>query len=241
MSLRSLPSTTVPRGRRPLHDVAMMCVLLGAVACRSDSTTEPVTALTPADQLAVAAQVAVPAAIAVGLLAPDLSAASIHAPTVAATTFAALGPAAERSAAAATAVAATFPVDRTFTCPAGGSARTTGTLTGSLAVNGNGSLNVFLFTGFSACGVPSDGRTLLLTADPGLEVRGIHAVNNRMPADPQTLTINGSVSVAVSGRRAVAFPCVVLLTVTTSANTHVANVTGSVCGGAVSRQLTWSP
>jgi hypothetical protein len=241
MSLPSLLSGTAPRGRRSLHDIAAVWVLLGVAACGTDAATEPVTSLTPADQLAVAGQVAVPAAVAVGLLAPDLSAASVHSPSVAAGLVSGFPPATGRSAASVAALVATFPVDRTVSCPAGGSARTTGTLTGSLAAGGSGSLNVFLFTSFAACGVPVDGRTLLLTADPGLEAKGLYAVDNRVPADPQTLSITGGVNVSVSGSRGIAIPCVVLLTVTTSASTHISNITGTVCGAAVSRQLTWSP
>ncbi len=66
-------------------------------------------------------------------------------------------------------------------------------------------------------------------------------MNNRVPADPQTLTIAGTLGVAVSGLRIQAIPCEVSLTFTTSASTHTSSVTGTVCGGAVSRQLTWSP
>ncbi len=241
MSVRLQLAAWATSGGRLSRDVTAMCALLALAACGSDTTTEPVTTFTPADQLAIAGQVAVPAAVAVGLLTPDLSTATVHGPSVLASTVARLASRPEIGIASNAAVAATFPVDRIVNCPAGGSTHTTGTLTGSLAAGGSGALNFLLFTSFAACGVASDGRTLLLTADPGLEVKGSYVVTNRVPVDPQTLSITGSVSVAVAGSRAVAIPCVIFLTVTTSASTHVSNVSGTVCGATVSRQFTWSP
>lgn len=241
MSVRSQLVAWASSGGRLSRDVAALCALLVVAACGSDSTTEPVITFTPADQLAIAGQVAVPAAVAVGLLTPDLSTASVHGPSALARTDARFASHPATGIASNAAVAATFPVDRVVNCPVGGSAHTTGTLSGSLAAGGSGALNFLLFTSFAGCGVTTDGRTLLLTADPGLEVKGSYVVTNRVPVDPQTLSITGSVSVAVAGSRAVAIPCVIFLTVTTSASTHVSNVSGTVCGATVSRQLTWSP
>lgn len=241
MSVRSQLVARAASGGRLARVVTAACALLIVAACGSDATTEPVTTFTPADQLAIAAQVAVPAAVTVGLLTPDLSTASVHGPSVLARSDARAASRPAIGIASSAAVAATFPVDRIVNCPAGGSAHTTGTLSGSLAAGGSGALNFLLFTSFAGCGVTTDGRTLLLTADPGLEVKGSYAVTNRVPVDPQALSITGSVSVAVAGSRAVAIPCVIFLTVTTSASTHVANVSGTVCGATVSRQLTWSP
>lgn len=241
MSVRSQIAAVAASVRRRSRRVAAVCVAFAVAACGSDSTTEPATTLSPADQLAIAAQVAVPAAATVGLLRPDLSTASVHGAPVLAGEGARLARRSTIGNASTAAVAATFPVDRTVNCPAGGSARTSGTLTGTLGSGGSGTLSVLLFTSFAACGVTTDGRTLLLTADPGLEVKGSYAVTNRVPADPQSLSIVGSVGVSVSGSRAVAIPCVIFLTVTTSASTHVASITGTVCGSAVGRQLTWTP
>ena len=140
-----------------------------------------------------------PAAGTVGLLTPNLSSASIGAPPVSAL------------AAAAFAVGAltnvTVPVDRTVTCDAGGSARTTGTLSGDLVPGGSGSRTIALTSANTGCAVASARRTLMLTADLGPIVAGAHVATTRIPTDPQTLTIASTVNVAVSGSRAVAIPC----------------------------------
>lgn len=232
------------RARRAVSIAAGVAFVLGAAGCEGSSATTPgspvQTTLTPADQLVIASRVALPAAVAVGMLAPDLSTALVHGVPVssAAAPRRSSGVAGEASSVAAL---ATYPVDRTVNCVAGGSAHTTGTLSGSLSGAGSGSLNFLLFTSFANCQVTSGTRTLVLSADPGLKVSGGYAVTNRVPADPQSFSLSGTVNVSESGSRAVAFPCVVDLTVTTSASTHVATATGTVCGAAVSSQLLWSP
>lgn len=228
------------RARRVVTIAACAALLVGTLGCGSETVVTPATSLTPADQLTIASRIAMPAAVAVGMLTPDLSTATVHRRSAFAD--AAIRPAPGAAASAVSAVAvASFPVDRAFNCPTGGSARTTGTLSGSLEGAGSGALNFLLFTSFAACQVTSSGRTLLLDADPGVQVKGSYVVSNRVPADPQTVTLTGTVNVSVSGSRAPALPCAILLTVTTSASTHVANVSGTVCGAAVSSQFTWTP
>lgn len=225
----------MPNRASSAHFASLLLSLLLA-GCGGDSggTTEPgILALSAREQQAAAGQASTPAAITLGALVPDLSSAAI----------ARLGQdiSLTVSAAGAASAAVTIPVDRTTACPAGGSARSVGTLTGTLAAGGSGSLTAALTQTLLACGVTVDGRTLLISSDPTLTTTASYAVVSRAPSDQQEMRVAGNTMVSVSGSRIAAVPCGIDVTVTTTASTRSASMTGTFCGAAVSQTFTWTP
>ena len=207
------------------------CFTFAALAgCGSSSsgTGPSVITLSALDQQQGAGESAIPAAIAIGSLALSFAGRVIanEAPANVAVATLALPP---------------TVVDRTFSCPAGGSAHTAGGVTGTLPASGTGSLPFALTTAFAACAVSGDSKTLVLTADPGLAIAGNYAVVNRTASDLQALTVKGSVTVTLANSGAPAITCAVDLTVTTSSAAHTAAVAGTFCSGSVSKQYTWVP
>ncbi len=221
--------TRISRPAAAVH-VACCLVFSAIVGCGSSgSGTGPsVITLTALDQQQGAGESAIPAAIAIGSLNPGLAGKVIRNPATVNLGLAAL-------------MLPPTTVDRTFNCPGGGTAHTTGALTGTLPASGTGSLTVGLTTAFAACAVTGDNKTLVLTADPGLAIAGSYAVVSRTPSDPQTLTVKGNVTVALANSSAPAIPCAVDLVVSTSGTAHSATVAGAFCGATVSKQYTWSP
>lgn len=210
----------------------LLSILLAGCGGDSGGTTQPaILALSAREQQAAAGQSSTPAAITLGARGPDLSSAAI----------ARLGQDVSLSVSAAASAAVSIPVDRTTACPAGGSARSVGTLTGTLAAGGSGSLTAALTQTLLDCGVTVDGRTLLISSDPTLTTTASYAVVARAPADQQVMRVAGNTMVSVSGSRIAAVPCSIDVTVTTTASTRSASMTGTFCGAAVSQTFTWTP
>lgn len=219
------------------YDLGTVGLALALAACGGEAaTTEPASvALSTAARADAAVALAVPPAVTVAALSPDLANAAMSGIPDG------VSPMVVGAGSAQIALAAvTVPVDRTVPCPAGGTSRIAGSLNGTLAAGGSGSLTAALLQTLSACGVAVDGRTLLLSSETGLAVNGSYAIVSRVPAAEQTLTIAGTVQVAVSGSRAPALPCVVDLALSVARATRTGTVTGAFCGSAVSRSFTWT-
>lgn len=205
---------------------ALLCGAVALASACSDTATAPADpSATAADHAVAAGQSAASPATAV----LDFSLAQPNASGFAGT--------AEMPGAAAL-LAESFPITKTITCPAGGTAATTGTLSGTMPARGSFTLAVSMATTLTNCGVPSGGKTLLLSTTTPLAVTGSYAVTDRTPASQQTLRVQGTATLKISGSSAPAVPCPIDLTVTMASGTRTASVSGSFCGSTVTNQVS---
>lgn len=203
---------------------ALLCGALTVAGGCSDAATVPAeSAATAADRAVAAGQSAVSSATAVlEFSLPQAAVASAGASVPSATS----------------ALLQHSPVSKSIACPAGGTGFTTGSIAGTMPARGAFTLAISLSTTLTNCGVQSDGKTLILNTSTPLTVTGSYAVTDRTPAAQQTMRVQGTATMAISGSKAPAVPCPIDLTVTITSGTRAASVTGSFCGSTVTTQMT---
>lgn len=135
-------------------------------------------------------------------------------------------------------VPVSIEVDQTIPCPLGGAVTVTGAITGEIPETGTGALGLELLNQFDSCRADVNGQTLTVTTDAPVNLTGDLRVTLHQPAEVQTVALLGVIQVTPAQGPEVT--CDVSLDLALTLPTRLAQVTGEVCGRAVSETFSWA-
>lgn len=135
-------------------------------------------------------------------------------------------------------VPVSIEIDQTVPCPLGGAVTVTGAITGEIPETGAGMLGLELLNQFDGCRADVNGQTLMVTSEAPANLTGDLRVTVNQLAEVQTVALLGVIRVAPDQGAEVT--CDVSFDLALTMSARLAQVTGEVCGRAVSETFSWA-